>query len=535
MTTRLSRGALACALLAGTCLAAPATAQTARQHRALDANGVDLTHGDFLMGVVEGSIGSGDGELALVRTRIGSGNGLEHTSSGGHQWDGIYLQQSPVSGGVRTIVVKDGRFEQFDAFGTLPSGSTLTADYKYRTADGTVIQFSDLGGHVFGTSTFCNGSSAYCILLPSSITAPNGTTVTIEWDLYTICEFPQEPDTPYHCDYWARITSVSNSHGYRIAYSYAGGGGSGGPPPNSWARRTGATFHNDAAGGGALASVGYSYPSSNIVDVTDTGGRAWRFSSDGVRMTGIRRPGAASDTTSIAYVNGQVTSVVKDGVTTNYARSVSGNTATMTVTNALSQASSVVSDLTIGRPTSVTDALSRTTSFQYDGSGRLTRTTQPEGNYVQLTLDARGNVTQTQAVAKPGSGLATITTSASFDASCGNPLTCNQPNSTTDARGFVTDYAYDPTHGGVLSVTAPAQPNGIRPQTRFIYTQLNGEYQLTGVSACQTLASCAGGADEVKSSFAYDANGNVTSVSSGSGDNVLTATSAMTYDASAIC
>src|SRR5699024_9865386 len=121
------------------------------------------------------------------------------------------------------------------------------------------------------------------------------------------------------------------------------------------------------------------------------------------------------------------------------------STATMIVTNALSQASTIVSSLTTGRPTSVTDPLSRTTAWQYDSSGRLTRATAPEGNYTAYTYDARGNVTQTEIVPKAGAGLPSIVTSASFDSTCSNPLTCNQPNSVTDARGNVTDYTYDST------------------------------------------------------------------------------------------
>ena len=63
MTTNLLRaGALSCALLASTALTAPALAQTAQQFRQPDANGVDVTHGDYLMNFVEGSIGSGDSE-----------------------------------------------------------------------------------------------------------------------------------------------------------------------------------------------------------------------------------------------------------------------------------------------------------------------------------------------------------------------------------------------------------------------------------------------------------------------------------------
>ena len=66
-TTSFRARAIACALLAGTAYcgltAQPAAAQTAREHRALDSNGVDLTHGDFVLSFVEGSIGSGEAQL----------------------------------------------------------------------------------------------------------------------------------------------------------------------------------------------------------------------------------------------------------------------------------------------------------------------------------------------------------------------------------------------------------------------------------------------------------------------------------------
>jgi YD repeat-containing protein len=107
------------------------------------------------------------------------------------------------------------------------------------------------------------------------------------------------------------------------------------------------------------------------------GGRVWRFSGTLDRPSGIRRPGASADTTTISYKNGLVSSVTNEGVTTSYSRSVASGIATMTATDALSGVTTVVSDLSVGRPTSVTDALSRSTSYQYDSDGRLTRMTAP--------------------------------------------------------------------------------------------------------------------------------------------------------------
>lgn len=526
-TTSLRAKALACALLAGTAFcgmaARPAAAQTAREHRALDSNGVDLTHGDFVMAFVEGSIGSGDGELALVRSKVASGNGLWHVSSGGHQWDGIFLAKSVGLSGTIVSVDKDNRYELFSAPGTLPTGSSLAlvgAEYHYRSSDGTLIVFGDPSGSWSSTSTYCNGSAGQgnCSQLPLSITSPDGKSVGIGWEIWQSCsdEIIDENNPQPNCSYWARIGSVSNSFGYRIAFAYASGGsGSVGvePPPDSWQRRTGAALYNDQVSTTtAQASTSYSYPSTSIVDVTDTGGRLWRFTGDWPGITGIRRPGAASDTTTIAYsgAGNSVSSVTRDGVTTAYSRSVSGTTATMTVTNALSQATRIDSDLTSGRPTLVTDPLGHRTSFDYDSGNRLKRVTAHEGNYLEHTYDARGNVIGTEAVPKGGGG-PTIVTSASYDSTCANPRTCNQPNSTTDARGNVTEYEYGPAHGGVTKIKYPAPTaNAVQPETRFEYTLTNGEYQMTGVSQCQTTSSCVGTADEVKTALAYDANGNLT-------------------------
>ncbi len=531
-TTSLRTRALACALLAGTIYsavaAAPAAAQSAPTFRTLDPNGVDLVKGDFLSSFAEGSIGSGDAELALLRmVGVIGGNGTLGTS----QWDRMLFSIS--SSG--TYIDFGPRVDKFS--GAESRGSSLTGSgdsYQYRSPDGTAIAF---GNPTSGNdANYCDGTTKpYCILLPISITSPNGKVVTINYEFYTKCilaPLPSDPDEergPPNCSNPPRIKSVTNSYGYEIRFAYVSGTtGSTSSPPATFHQRSAASFYNINASSSALASVSYSYPSTGVTDITDTAGEVWRVTSSATGHA-VRRPGASSDTLSAGLSGGVVTSATNGGVTTNYSRSVSGSTATMTVTNALSQASTIVSSLTTGRPTSVTDPLSRATAFQYDTSGRLTRTTAPEGNYTAYTYDSRGNVTQTESVPKSGSGLPSIVTSASYDSTCSNPLTCNQPNSITDARGNVTDYTYDATHGGVLTVTAPAV-GGVRPQIRYVYTLTNGEYKLTGTSTCQTGSSCAGTADEVVTAMAYDSSGNLTSTSAGNGAGTLTAASAMTYD-----
>src|SRR3954471_23074858 len=202
-TTSLRARTLACALLAGTALcglaASPASAQTGKAHRAPDANGVDLTWGDYVMRFKEASIGSGEAELALVRT------GVWNASYGNrHELDGIILSQSASGASViNGVYLGGGIMENFNNVTSLPTGSTLTGSggsYDYRTSDGTTITFSDPAGSTGASSNLCNGSGqANCSLLPTAITSPDGKTVTIAWDVSPHCTGLPEVDGDPNC------------------------------------------------------------------------------------------------------------------------------------------------------------------------------------------------------------------------------------------------------------------------------------------------------------------------------------------------
>ncbi|HKH43215.1 MAG TPA: hypothetical protein VKM72_00980, partial [Thermoanaerobaculia bacterium] len=539
MTNCFSRRALTCALfLSTTALASSAYAQFAQSptFRQIDDNGVDLVQGDLITSLTEGSIGSGAAALPLNR-RFGNLQGIK--SGGTTQWDRIVLQYLPGNG---TFVEFGGRNDKFP--GAEVRGATLTGSggsYQYTAPDGTVVAFTNNEPPDTGlgdTSNLCRtGSTVNCFLVPTSITTPNGNVTTLEYGFWTHCFAqtpagqPQSPDDPVHCDFVPRLKKVTNSFGYAIAFTYAntqtGGGGN---PPLNWYQRTIAQLFNNAVSTTVpQASVSYAYPSTGVTDVTDIGGRVWRITDNSTTLA-IRRPGAAANSTTYSLSSGKVTSVTKEGVTTTYSRVV-GSTITMTVTDALAKQTIVTSSATTGRPTSVKDPLNRTTSFIYDASNRLQRVTLPEGNYVQYGYDTRGNVTSTTQVAKSGSGLPDIVTSATFPATCTNVKTCNQPATTTDARGTVTDYTYDSAHGGALTVTAPAPTTGaVRPTTTYSYAQFSGVYLPTGTSACQTLASCTNGADEARVTLGYDARGNATSITGRNGTGTLSVTSTATYD-----
>ncbi|MGN6594680.1 MAG: hypothetical protein ACTHKO_02050 [Sphingopyxis terrae] len=94
----------------------------------------------------------------------------------------------------------------------------------------------------------------------------------------------------------------------------------------------------------------------------------------------------------------------------------------------------------------------------------------PEGGRIYRTRDSRNNTIEIGRMSKDNSSTL-IAYKASFPATCSNFVTCNQPTWTRDGNGNQTDYAYDPTHGGLLTETGPADANGVRPQKRYEYVQ----------------------------------------------------------------
>jgi RHS repeat-associated protein len=555
MTTSKTRAAGLRALLATTALcglaAAPAAAQTldtAPPVRSnFDENGVDVARGYFKTHSTDISIGpDGRGGLAFVRS---FGSAL---AGGGSNFDlGIF------PGSSQTLASVGGRSYAFTPSGSAfvsadGSGATLTksgATYTLTTEDGTVIVY---GYTVVATASSNNKARG------TSITYPSGEKITLTWVDATWCVVNnQEPCAQSNLRTAVRLQSVSSSLGYQLHFNYGRGDINFAAQAIAWKQFDGITAINTSVDycdpaahsctfSQAWPTVGYSGSGA----VSDTRGYTTVYGSSPSGFT-ITRPGSLGPNVTVTQdSNARVTSVVRDGKTWTYAYAVTGpTTAQLTVTDPMSHVRIYTSDTNIGLPTSILDEKGKTTAFEYYPSGLLKRATADEDNYVEYTYDSHGNVTQIQKVAKPGSGLAPIVASAVYP--CLSAPTCDKPSSTTDERGNTTDYSWDPTHGGLLTVTAPAPtPGAIRPQTRYAYSALQAyvknsgggivatgqpAYRVTAVSACRTGASCANGPDEVRTSIVYGSPGVAnnllpTRVTTSAGDNSLLATSDMTYD-----
>jgi RHS repeat-associated protein len=252
---------------------------------------------------------------------------------------------------------------------------------------------------------------------------------------------------------------------------------------------------------------------------TDPAGQIWRytFNSDG-DMTGVRRPGSATNNITVGYDDDhRVTSYSNGFGTWIYNYSSNNGIGTTTVTDPENRQFVVTYVRKRGNVRSVRDQLNRTTTYAYDTSNRLTSITFPEGNSVAYEYDGRGNITTQTTYPKPGSGAPTLVVRAGYRATCPIGSSCSQPSYIIDANNNRTDYTY--YYSWVESITRPATPDGIRPQTRYSYAWIprrmlgtNGVMVteqsvqspvLTEVSECRTQAACAGTADEVLTTIDY--------------------------------
>ena len=283
------------------------------------------------------------------------------------------------------------------------------------------------------------------------------------------------------------------------------------------------------------------YTSVYLRSFTDTLGQTTQLirnqSDPNWRLTAIRRPqNPGVDAVRYVYADFQQSSVqVFDALNNGWAYSKSGDPAgwlTATRTDPLGK--SRLYEFYDGKLYRFRDEMQKETRWHYYNQGfPPTNEYRPGGGETEWEYDNSGNLTKTTVKASPANPAPNIVTSAQYPTTNCTPKTCNKPISTTDARGNVTDYEYDPNHGGVLTVTAPGPAAGQpRPQTRFSYSSVAGATVLTGVSSCRTTTSCAGTADETKVTLGYGSNGLLaTSRTVQSGDGAISSTITNTYDA----
>ncbi|HEX6701714.1 MAG TPA: DUF6531 domain-containing protein [Gaiellaceae bacterium] len=152
----------------------------------------------------------------------------------------------------------------------------------------------------------------------------------------------------------------------------------------------------------------------------------------------------------------------------------------------------------VGNRTGVTDAASHTTSYEYDAENRLTKVTAPDGGMTQYTYDGAGNLL-TRVDAK------NHTTTYTYD-------NANRQTSVTSPTGQQWTFAYDANGNQTSMVDA----NGNSTQTAGDGTTT------TGYDAVGRVTSIAYSDSTPGVSFTYDAVGNRTQMTDGSGAQTYT-------------
>jgi RHS repeat-associated protein len=535
---KFARAFLASTAIVGTGFALPAMAQVsapAPVRQSVDGNGVDLFLGTINI----------DGPTLSAGQAPPQGLAWRKMVRGAGGWGDNLVATLTVSGS--TVYVSfAGTSDRFTISGstytsTEGDGATLSLSsgvYTYTMADGTVAHLKNI---YVGVYPYGNVAGVV-----TDVTRPNGEALTYTYNNMRYCAETKPGADGDICMLHKtayRISSITNNSGYRLDFLYANWDDPAWDPDvlpsnddfNNWGGITGVSMTNSAVAGASSRSQNFGYTTiggNSYFTVTDPMSRVTKYRQALPGIAGVIRPGKTAEDVTITYDgSNRVASVTNPAGTTTYGYADASGVRTTTVTDPGGHATVYTFDIASNRMLSATNPLSKTTSWQYDASGRVTRATAPEGNYTQYTYDARGNVTETRNVAKSGSGLADIVTSAGYDATCSNVATCNQPNWTKDAKGNQTDYTYDPTTGNLLTVTSPAATaGGTRPKATYSYTATSGVQLLTGTSTCQTTASCVATGDEVKTTIGYNSNLLPNTVTKAAGDGSLTAMTTIGYD-----
>jgi RHS repeat-associated protein len=269
------------------------------------------------------------------------------------------------------------------------------------------------------------------------------------------------------------------------------------------------TFDYDAAGnltketapGAVVTQFGRDPGGTGLLtSITDPRGKVTSFGHDSAgNLTSITSP--LGEQTTLGYDgSGRPTSVVEargnaqgaDPADYRWTYAYNAADALVSVTDPLDHTTATTYD-PAGNVVSLTDARDHTTTYAYDAADHLTSVTAPGGSVTSYSYDGDGNVTgRTDAN--------NHTRSYAYDAA-------NRLTSVTTPLGNLWTYAYDADGNPVTLVDANgnATPTAGDGTTTFSYDALS---RLTGIDYSDDTPSV---------SYAYDGNGNRTSMVDGAG------------------
>ncbi|WP_196138969.1 RHS repeat domain-containing protein [Aliikangiella sp. G2MR2-5] len=375
-------------------------------------------------------------------------------------------------------------------------GNMRTKNFLY-TQGGTGIEVRyNLQSSLFQWNNALDKKAEEGTWYASSIKFPTGEILSLTYDTTT------EGVVTYH-----RPTKVSSSLGYELHISYRSNDITTGS--YGWGALKQAYIVATKNPSTVLAK--FSHPGNNGY-FDDLSGRTFYYTglinalgtSEQARNYKFKLPSSTNYVTSVSSATQNyagishsnfVTSVETKGVTYNYAYTAKSGTgydprkqfSTLVITGPEGYYRKL--DYAVwGAPnhrqlvTAETDSQGNTTRYGYTTNNRIKKIIFPEGNSVHYTYDAYGNVTSKTTKAKPGSGLADITVVANYNTGSCVLFGCYRPTYTIDGKGNRTDYTFDSTHGGLLTMLEPADANGNRRKTT--YTYYSSPYRVKQVSVC---------------------------------------------------
>lgn len=470
---------------------------TAPDRKLIDPAGVDLVSGIYFRSDTFLTIGDpANGGLAWIY------QGYIGTDS----YTGKLVYAPPYAGAPSEMRVSiagstDTFYDGVNGSGRPTTFVENTTNFVYTTEDGTIYTFDKL---IIDQPTYSTIRKGKLI----SILRPEGTKITINYDYSPTCTAGTQT-----CNY--RVLSVVSNRGYALKYHYD-------PSYYDWLVKISAV--NTAAHTcDALISscdvydnfITMTYPNgSETLAVTDAIGNTtnYHLGLAGVYDTEVILSVTRPNTQAIVAdydTYGRVSTLtdargVWSYTYTDTTLSQISGTAQRTVT-LKDPANVTVSQVRVVKAISMPDwskdALGTTTDYELSQNpngiapsyGQILGIIKPEGNKTSYVYGPRNNVTSVTNVAKVGSGLANTVISANYQTTCTYPKSCNQPTWTKDAKLNQTDYTYDNNHGGVLTVTLPADQNALRQRTYNIYTAFDTGagivYRLTRTETCGLTAA----------------------------------------------
>jgi RHS repeat-associated protein len=326
---------------------------------------------------------------------------------------------------------------------------------------------------------------------------PNGETITYVYDTAALGSAT-----------YRRAAYIYSNLGYYISISYHSNDFN----DDGWFKLAVAAIYSNASPSTPIRWLTYSADGTTITDhgsraFTDPGGRLYHctgcanvLGNDLEVSTGSTQlPDETPQALQVAPVAGRnvVGSVTRDGVQWTYSYlnlrdspipfAYLFDRVTVNGPNGYHQVYEMAQTQRRNVITRVTDSINRPTSYLFDDAYRAYQVIYPEGNQVNVSYDAHGNLNWRRTRARLVGGQIDpahpdIVETADFPETCTGVL-CYRPTSSRDGRQQQTDYSYN-TGGQLTERIDPPDANGVRRRTSTVYDVSSGISRPSVVRTC---------------------------------------------------